>query len=340
MTTTTSTTLTYLKTIGIVNNGNNGRGFANPYDIAHAGDGRIFVINRCDTSRRAAIRVSICNLDEDFLGEFGYGFGDGDGQLVQPVAMAFDSQERLYLTDEHNNRVTVFDSDGNFLSKWGVPGSGPGEVNGPSGIAIDGDDTVYVADQHNHRVHRFSTDGRHIDSWGGPGSGHGEFNMPWGIAVDGQGSVFVADWRNDRVQKFSADGEFLASFGESGDGEGQLSRPASVAVDGEGNIYVADWGNERVQLLGPDGGFLQLLRGEATLSKWAMEFFAANPDEQSTRDISDLEPELPPHLNTADAASSQIEPYFWGPVSVSLDHQERLYVAETNRHRFQVYTKA
>ena len=93
MATATLAPLSYLKTIGIVNNGNNGRGFANPYDIAHARDGRIFVINRCDTARRAAIRVNICNLDEEFLGEFGYGYGDGDGQLVQPVAMAFDSKD-------------------------------------------------------------------------------------------------------------------------------------------------------------------------------------------------------------------------------------------------------
>ena len=134
----------YLKTIGIVNNGSNGRGFANPYDTAHARDGRIFVLNRCDVSRRAAIRVGICNLDEDYLGEFGYGFGNADGQLAQPVAMAFDSQERLYITDEHNNRVSVFSSEGEFLHKWGAPGSRPGQMNGPSGIAIDADDNVYV----------------------------------------------------------------------------------------------------------------------------------------------------------------------------------------------------
>ncbi|MDA1348758.1 MAG: hypothetical protein O3A47_07815, partial [Chloroflexi bacterium] len=97
MTTTTSTAVKYLKTVGSVNNGSNGRGFANPYDTAHTKDGRIFVINRCDLARRAAIRIGICNLDEEYLGEFGYGFGDGDGQLVQPVAMAFDSQDRLYL---------------------------------------------------------------------------------------------------------------------------------------------------------------------------------------------------------------------------------------------------
>ena len=48
--------LDYVKTIGIVNNGTNGRGFANPYDVAVSQDGRIFVLNRCDPPRAAAIR--------------------------------------------------------------------------------------------------------------------------------------------------------------------------------------------------------------------------------------------------------------------------------------------
>ena len=226
----------YLKTIGLVNNGSNGRGFANPYDTAHARDGRIFVLNRRDISRRGSIRVGICNFDEDYLGEFGY------GQFVQPVAMAFDSQERLYITDEHNNRVSIFTSDGDFIHKWGAPGSGPGQMNGPSGIAIDADDNVYVADQHNHRVQRFSTDGEYIDGWGQHGSQIGSLDMPWGLAVDSRGDVFVADWRNDRVQKFSSEGAPLAVYGTPGRDQGQLSRPSAVAVDDQGLVYVADWG--------------------------------------------------------------------------------------------------
>lgn len=49
---------------------------------------------------------------------------------------------------------------------------------------------------------------------------------------------------------------------------------------------------------------------------------------------------LPAHLNTPYHISSQTEPYFWGPVSVTLDGDGRLYVAETNRHRLQIYQKA
>ena len=112
-----------------------------------------------------------------------------------------------------------------------------------------------------------------------------------------------------------------------------------MAVDSDGYIYVADWGNERVQILGPDGRFQVLLRGQATLSAWAEDYYASNPEERMERDKADLFPKLPDHLNTPYHISSQTEPYFWGPVSVSLDGEGRLYVTEANRHRFQVYQK-
>lgn len=331
--------LHYVKTIGIVNNGFNGRGFANPYDVAVSRDGRIFVLNRCDPPRATAIRVGICNLAEEYLGEFGKGFGQGDAQFVWPVAMAFDSQDRLYITDESNNRVSVFTDSGTFLGSWGIAGHGAGEFAGPAGIAIDAEDNVYIVDQQHHRVQKFTTAGAYCLQWGGAGTGAGQFQLPWGIATDAQGDVYIADWRNDRIQKFTGTGQFLASFGTSGQEPGQFQRPSSVAVDDAGYIYVADWGNERVQVLGPDGSPQLVLRGQATLSKWAEEFFAANPEEWETRQQSDLEPTLPAHLNTPYHISAQTEPYFWGPVSVTVDRENRLYVTETNRHRIQIYQR-
>ena len=330
-------TLEYVKTIGIVNNGDNGRGFANPYDIAVTRDGRICVLNRCDPPRALSIRVGICNLDEEYLSEFRLGYGAGDGQVTLPVCLAFDSRERLHVTDENNHRVSVFDLSGKFLDRWGSPGSGDGELDGAAGIAIDSNDDVYVADQHNNRIQKFDRDGAYLYQWGSHGSGDGQLDMPWGLAVDREDNVYVADWRNDRVQKFSSEGRFLASFGESGRGDGQLHRPSGVAVDADGNVYVSDWGNERLEVFAPDGALLWNERGRATLSKWAKDFFASNPDEMSTRERSDLISELPEHLREPYHESSQTEPYFWGPTAVSLDSEGRVYIPETNRHRFQVY---
>ena len=316
-----------------------GRGFSNPVDMAMSSDDRLYVVNRTNPLQPEGIRVGILDLGSQYFGDFG-SYGDGDGQFIWPTALAFDSSDRLYLADESNHRITVFDASGAYVRKWGVRGSSDGELNGPCGLAFDSDDDVYVVDHLNHRVQKFTGDGRWLLSWGRQGTGEGEFNLPWGVALDSRGDVYVADWRNDRIQKFSPDGQFVAAFGQSGDGDGQFNRPTSVAVDATGRMYVADWGNERVQVLDADGGLIQKLRGEATLSPWADEFYAANPDEKQARDRSNLMPELAADVDTSYEESARIEKYFWSPVSVKVDREGRLYVVESNRHRIQVYTPA
>ena len=328
--------LKYDRTVGIV--AMEGRGFSNPVDLAVSSDARIYVLSRTNTLQTFGLRVGICNLDSDYFGDFGE-FGDADGAFVWPTALAFDDSDRLYMADEYNHRITLFDTEGDFLGKWGVHGDGDGELNGPAGIAFDADGNVYVSDHLNHRVQCFTSEGRFLRKWGTEGDADGEFNLPWGLTVVG-GHVYVADWRNDRVQKFSLEGDFMAAFGGPGDGEGLFHRPSSVAVGNDGYIYVADWGNERVQVLDPDGGFVQMIRGESGLSKWAEEFYEANDDEKAQRDRFDLVPEMSPEVKTPYEESARTEPYFWGPISVKLDSERRLYVTESNRHRVQVYVQA
>jgi DNA-binding beta-propeller fold protein YncE len=334
MITTQALNLKYFKTIGLVNNQSTGRGFANPIDLAVSADGRILVLNR---GAPIFTRVGVCNLDEDYLYEIG-SMGDGDGQFKLPTALALDSRERVFIADEYHHRISVFDISGKYLGRWGEHGSGEGQLDGPAGLAIDANDNVWITDQRNHRLQKFTADGLFIAQCGEKGDGDGQLDLPWGIALDAGGGIYVADWRNDRIQQFSPDGHFMASFGELGGG--QFHRPSGVAVDSEGRIYVADWGNERVQVLAADGGHLLTLRGEATLSMWAEEFFAANPDEAVERERSDLVPELPPQYNTPYLVSSQTESYFWGATSVNLDGEGRLYVTESSRHRLQIYERS
>ncbi len=316
-----------------------GRGFYYPTDTVIGQDGRLYVVNRSLEGVDRGVRVTMCDRDSDYYGTFG-SYGRDGGQFVWATCGAVDSQGHIYITDEYLHRVSAFDAAGTFLSRWGSHGSGAGAFDGPSGIACDGQDNVYVSDTHNHRIQKFTAAGVYVLSFGSAGSGDGHLDLPWGLTVGSNGDVYVADWGNDRIQRFSPTGAFVVSYGEPGQGDGQFTRPASVAVDAEGYMYIADWGNERVQVLDPDGGFVQMLRGEATLSKWAENFLSINKEEGAARAQSNLEPEIAffdpddPH-----EVSSHIEKYFWSPMSVKLDTTGRLYVTESNRHRIQIYQR-
>ena len=328
--------LRYSHTVGLA--AMEGRGFYYPRDTAVGEDGRLYVASRSTDNAIQGVRVTICNLESEYFGVFG-SFGSGEGQFTSPAGIALDSTGRVYVSDESLHRISVFDSSGEFLSTWGEHGSGPGELDWPSAMVFDDDNNLYLADSQNNRVQKFTADGHHILSFGERGADDGQFKLPWGVTVSPTGEVYVADWGNDRIQRFSTDGEFLSKYGSSGRGDGELHRPSSVAVDERGYIYVADWGNERVQVFGPEGEFVLKLRGEATVSKWAEEFFSSNVEEAEARGRSDLDPELDRFADDPHRESSHIEKYFWAPVSVKFDDQARLYVTDSNRHRIQIYER-
>ena len=242
-----------------------------------------------------------------------------------PTSVALDRQGSAYVADEWINRISVFDKDGECVSKWGTLGDGDGQINKPSGLAFDADDNLYLVDSGNHRVQKFTKDGKFISKWGTHGTGDGEFDYPWGIEIDHNGDIYIADWRNDRIQKFDRDGRFLMKFGTSGQGEGEFNRPTGVAVDKDGIIYVTDFKNDRLQIFYSDGVYLTTLTGDATLSKWG-------------RERVNLEPAMVRGRQRAQGLMER-EKAFQGPIAVEVDEEGRVFVGETSRQRLQIYRK-
>ena len=311
-----------------------GKGFYYPVDTAIGPDDRMYVISRSREESTRGLRVTICDADGGYFGNFG-GQGYDAGLFIWPAGAAVDSQGRCFISDEKLNRVTAYDHDGAYLFHWGQPGSGDGQLDTPSGLAFDSQDRIYVADTYNHRVQKFTADGRFLLALGT--AGPGKLNLPWGLTVGPDSNLYVADWGNDCVKKFSPDGDHLAAFGVAGEAEGQFRRPSSVAVDHDGYIYVADWGNERVQVLDAAGRFVDKLRGQATLSHWAENFLSINTEEAAARATANLDMDIDFVVDDPHEVSSHIEKLFWSPASVKLDSQGRLYITETSRHRVQIY---
>ena len=312
-----------------------GRGFHLPVDISVRADGRVYVINR-SPMHRLGIRVGICDLLHGWYGEFGSD-GKADGQFTGPAAITHDSNDRIYVADEELNRITVFNADGEFESKWGELGTEPGQINGPSALKVTSDGNLLLVDHLNNRIQKMTLDGQYLSHWGSKGIAEGQFNLPWGIDTDNDENVYVADWRNDRIQRFSEDGKFIDMYGSSGSDDGLFNRPSDVAVDQDGFIYVADWGNQRVQVFDHQWNFHASLRGQATVSPWAQEYLEANADELDAR--SRFDPYIEVDTDDEHEISARVEAYFWDPIAVEIDPEGRLVVADSLRHRLQIYQR-
>jgi len=119
-----------------------------------------------------------------------------------------------------------------------------------------------------------------------------------GMGCDREGRVVVVEPHYSRVNHFSTDGKLERQWGVHGTNEGQLAFPRAVAVNSRAELYVSEYGVvERVQRFAPDGA--------ARLSGFGRA--GAAPGE------------------------------FNRPEGLTLDPQDRLYVADSCNHRVQVF---
>jgi tripartite motif-containing protein 71 len=63
----------------------------------------------------------------------------------------------VYVADSGNHRIQKFDSNGNFITKWGSMGRENGEFKYPKDISIDSSSgCIYIADTENNRIQVFA----------------------------------------------------------------------------------------------------------------------------------------------------------------------------------------
>jgi DNA-binding beta-propeller fold protein YncE len=125
------------------------------------------------------------------------------GDFGAPQGVALDSEGNVYVTDTLNNRVEIFDADGNFISLFGKHGDGPGCFARPKGIAVDSDGHIWVADEMEDRLQVFNREGDLLTYIGvGHGELPGQFKALIGVAIDKQNRVFTTEQFPGRLQEF------------------------------------------------------------------------------------------------------------------------------------------
>ena len=307
----------YLKTLGM-------RRITNfPYDVAFGADETVYVLLR--TAGVAEIRVWTFDDAEqltDDLVSIG-GSGKEAGQFEWPVQIITNEKGQIFVSDEANHKISIFNPDGEFVSRWGTVGSDKGEFVGPAGISFNREGDLLVVDARTNRIQTYSQDGEFKSQFGNAGDAPGEFQNPWGIHVDENGFIYVADWGNDRVQVLSPDGDpQIMISGATPDGL-KIKNPTGVAVDDHGDIYISDWGNNRVLQYDSSGRYVWRFLGDASLSRAARTYMLTNARSNRIREMANLEEEK----------------YLRFPTSVRIDSQFRLCIADHHRYRLQVYQK-
>ena len=180
-----------------------GHGIVVPAGLAVDNENRFLYV--CDTGLD---QVLVFDADPPFkfLRAIGTRSGKHDltkpGDFSYPTNVAVDADRNVYVSDTFNNRVEVFDADGNFIRAFGKAGDGPGYFARPKGIAIDSDGHVWVADAVQDRVQVFTPEGKLLIWMGGSGLLPGQFNSLAGLTIDQNNRVITSEQYPGRVQIF------------------------------------------------------------------------------------------------------------------------------------------
>lgn len=269
-----------------------------------------------------------------------------------PVYVAVDPTGRVYVTDRLQRAVFVYDSDGKLLdailapdltlSEYvyahveELPPGGTMAYNlfghsvrfqiyageqllpapdpaawAPLGIRIDELGTVFLTDvpEGRHTVRELpgeqmlETDWREFDPpeivFGAQGQGSGEFMYPNSAVIDSTGRIYVTDGNNGRVSVWDGLGSFLFSFAH-GVGESALSLPRGAAMDGRDRLHVVDAVQQSVKVYDVSGEEPSFL---FAFGDWGTE-----------------------------------DGEFNYPVDIALDGTGRLYIADRENNRIQVWS--
>ncbi len=300
-------------------------------------------------------RIQIFDSNGNFIKMFGWGvdtganqfeictnscqggiFGSGDGQFRFPNGIALDSSGNIYVADRINQRIQIFDTNGNFIKMfgWGVDtgagvfeictsgcqvglnGSGDGQLNDPRGIALDSSGNIFVGDHINSRIQKFDSSGNFVSKFGSSGTGDGQFGRPEGVAINSSGHIFVADEFRQRIQEFDSAGNFVSKFGSGGIGEGRFSQPKGMALDGSDNIYVLDRGNDRIQKFDSAGNFVSTFGWGVKTGAIVFEICTSGCQA---------------------GLQGSGDGQFNGPNNMALDSSGNIYVAEIDNERIQKF---
>lgn len=127
--------------------------------------------------------------------------GGEDGEFNVPAGIAIDRENRLFVCDQLNARIQVFDADGKFLYKFGERGDRDWQFESPRDLAFDSDNNLWLVDFRKAALLTYSPKGDWLMTTRGPGATNAQlwFATPGALTIDAQDRIYIVDFLNDRI---------------------------------------------------------------------------------------------------------------------------------------------
>jgi NHL repeat len=164
--------------------------FNRPTDVAWDAAGNSFFADGYGNSR-----VVKYDKDGNWVKEWGKR-GTGQGEFHTVHSIATDAKGNVYVGDRENDRIQVFDGDGNFLKQFT-------NVGAPWAICITPGphQVLYTSDSNPGQIYKLDLDGKILGVFGKAGKQLGQFGWVHEISCPSENTLFVAELLNWRVQK-------------------------------------------------------------------------------------------------------------------------------------------
>ena len=174
-------------------------------------------------------------------------------------------------------------------------------LNRPVGLAFDITGKLYASDLLNKRIRIFKEGNPFPEKK----QIKGYFSLPWSLDLDRTGNMYITDTGKNQILIISQDPK-PKFIGTKGQRPGTFNIPTGICIDEDRQRFlVADFANHVIQILSLDGTYLG-------------------------------------HIGKTDrnglfGKSGRLEGEFCGPSDVDIDSYGRIYVADKENSRFQIF---
>lgn len=214
-------------------------GFTIPYGSDFRSDTGALLVSDCTNGI-----IQEFSLRGDLLNWFGAN-GDRPEQFLLPADVKF-MNGRIYVVEESNDRVQIFDGEGRFERLIGTPPVGTTHYlfNRPLGVAVSETGEIYVSDYGSGRIKKIDNSGKlKVIAENKPGDPF-DLNDPYYVDIDSDRKLLLVTNRGaNEIAVLSMDGQKISHFGS-----GVLNYPHELTTGPRGEIYIADMLNNRIAI--------------------------------------------------------------------------------------------